>query len=255
MDRSDLAGTTTYVQLLGYSDFDQAVEEAMKDWDITERVVFVAKGEPFGDVTDSGNSFLTFWDLLTGPTVDRSLAFWQGGEAWANVEPNDGVAGHTAYNATVIASWPMDIYGKEIAYERMAWRMPLVIASLRQMMEHMRVTGASNASPDQIAEGGLPTLRRKTLLVRNDRLEQNEIDALRAYYPYPMEVVSIDVIDDAIRDQDELYAIFCPLQGMTPSILVYDAASGRMLFAQRSAYSKPLGVKHMKTFAKAVAED
>jgi hypothetical protein len=133
--------------------------------------------------------------------------------------------------------------------------MPLILHSLEQGLAHLRNNNMRRASFGQVAEGATASVRGKTLLVRAGRLDNDQLAALRDNYAWPVEVVDQAAMQDAIEERDPKAAILCPIQGLMPYILVYDAASRDLVYYQYISRNPELRPGHLKDMAKTLSKD
>lgn len=70
-----------------------------------------------------------------------------------------------------------------------------------------------------------------------------------------MQLVDFELIQEAIQERDERYAVLCVIQHITPSMVIYDAASYEMLFALNDMRYPTLLPYHFKQLGKKVGKE
>ncbi|MBL7939717.1 MAG: hypothetical protein JNL43_10185 [Flavobacteriales bacterium] len=255
VDVSSLARTTTYVQLLEDDEYNAAIVEALEDWSLTKAVVFVEAGEQLGDPTDPTHSFLSFYEIVSGPERYTSLGLWQGGPAWTETLEAGEQNKSNLLLRSLFASWSLDSRGMEYSAERVAWRIPLIFGSFPQMIHAAQDFDDDWVRAPEIAEPLKSRLKSKTLLVPNSYFDQKNNQILKDSYHHDLQFVGFDVIQRAIRERDDRYAILCRISNWTPSLVIYDAATYEMLFALvNPSLGRLMRPLHLKQLGKQVGK-
>jgi len=237
LERRAFASTTTYVQLLGDPDYDKRLRDALSaNWTLTRGIEFIDPGEPLGDAGDERRSYISIWRLHDYGS--RSfLVLWQGGKVWGKENGSTGGYTNTEYWNSWVVAVPIDCIGRETKDEFVAWRLPLAVRSIVQLAEH-----AKREDPD-VARLGLPAgkvkdlrpsiLSGKSLLLWKGRFTDDQISLIREHYPHKTEVVEMDVILEAIDQQDPHYAVLVLAQaGGHTTLSAHDTATGNLLFSE-----------------------
>lgn len=265
LEQREVKNTTTYVQLTGNQRYDDRIQEVLKNgWSLSRNIVFVRPDEDSPDARDPKNTFLTFYELqqhtqgMEGSTLmERSLAFCQGLETIKSRFLNQ--AGPMQMSRSMILGVPMDVHGRERQAHQIAWRLPLAIKGMEQMMKHVYETregvGTKPLIPEKVVKGRAGTIRRKTLLVWDDRFNEDELEAIKSNYDHPIEVVSEAVIEKAINERDDRYAILVFVVGLHHQVLVHDAATHEMLYARQKKFGMRLTDGDVKALSKAVGKE
>ncbi len=259
LERRAFSSTTTYVQLLGDADYDRRLREALSGpWTLTRGIEFVEPGEPLGDAEDERRSYLSIWRLHESGS--RSfLVLWQGGKVWS--KDGDGTGGYS--DADYWKSWvvavPIDAVGRETKDEYVAWRLPLVIRTIIQLVDYARIeqpsVGRMGMEAEDVKGLNSTTLAGKTLLLWKGRFTNEQITLIRDLYPHKTEAVDMDVILEAIANHDPAYAILVLAQaGGHSNLSAHDAARGDLLFSAHEyepMKNYALSEKMLKGLAKA----
>lgn len=241
LENSGFSSTTTYVQLIGDKDYDEGLKEALSTgWTLTRNIEFVEPGDSLGDPTDPRRSYISMWTIREG-SARIYLVLWQGGKTWSKRQQEDGSFSQPYYWNSWVVSVQLDVDGKEPNDKDIAWRLPLAVASMLQMVrygmdEHVKTPyGGTDA---HVMEGlDTHALQHKKLLVRRDRFSEQEIAALHANYPFSLEVVDTDVIVQAIADRDPGVAVMVfAASGGHQRITVQNAADRKLLYVSLDIY-------------------
>lgn len=265
LERREVKNTTTYVQLTGDKIYDERIQNVLKEgWSLSRNIVFVGPEEESPDARDPHNTYLTFYTLsqaspgMGGSSLmERSLAFCQGLETLRS--PHLSSAGPMQMSRSMIMGTPMDIHGRERQAHQIAWRLPLVIKGMEQMLKFVYDTregvGTKPLTPEKVVKGRAGAIRRKTLLVWDDRFNEDELEAIKTNYAHPVEVVSQAAIMKAIDSRDERYAILVFAAGLHHQVLVHDAATHEMLYARQKKFGMYLTEGDVKALSKAVEKE
>ena len=261
MERRDLANTTTYVQLLGDSSYDARIQATLAHgWSVTKAVVFVEPGQDLGDRSDPTRSYLSFWSMNFNGGPDLFLAFWQGHPDWKNATTGDlGQVENFPIIKTLVMAMSLDMHGRETTYAYLAWRIPLVIKAMEQMVADVKQSGERIGLigvrlEDMLKRKAAP-LRNKTLLVWQGRFSEKETDMLRKTYPYPLEIVPMATIIQAMDTHDEHYAILVFTVGLHHDVLVHDAATHEALYARHEIAGYDLEAGDVKSLINAIGKE
>lgn len=253
IERRDLVSTITYVQLTGNVAYDSKLREAFATgWHQTRGVEFVPFGEPLGDPKDTRRSYISIWHETHSywfKTYD--FVFWQGNPIWDGVSDSSETSFYgKAYWNSWIVSIPLDTR-LEMDSGTCAWRIPMMIRTIDQMVQYAKERstrpGTTGYPASLVKDLKTEELARKILLVPNNAFNANDIAALRKDYPFRIDHVDMERIQQVIDERDPLYAILFRMQHIYNDVTVYDAATYEMLYAQRDLHGEltPKTVKHL----------
>ena len=257
LEKKGFFGSTTYVVLVGDTAFDNPVRKAVSDgWGITKNVVLVEPGQLPGDFSDPNNSFLSFSTVIGA--LGSNLVLWQGDKFWKGYDmaKNEPVFNPPVARFTVLATY-FPGPGSSNYWNRVGWRLPMVLHSFRQIITRARETGLKvglmPVLTSEIFEKEAVRLKRKTLLLADDRFSADDVELFKQNYPFPFEVVPFPTVFSAMATRDERYAIASVdiVQGLV-ELFVNDAASYDLVFSNMATMTNSLKASNVKALAKAV---
>lgn len=232
---ADPSKCTTYVLPTGNVEFDQALYAAVHaNWTLS----------PIGDLKDLGDKVdlsipqRTYIVFLDGG-LRRSLALVRGGSE----SPL-----HDLGSKDILATAPIGSVRNENTIDQCAYRIPLMVAALQQIMELRIQDEMGLVSPVELNRKA-PPLRPEELLVEEALLRPAEVEALKAAVGRVVRLADRTAIEKAIDERQPGTALLVPVFGQLFDLIVYDLETRKCVFLQRlglTDYKVDLGEKHLK---------
>lgn len=231
----EMKKNTTYFVLIGDPEYDSSLVRSMRRiWTLTPyETLYVPDWKKYklkkgyNYVLDININVIRIGSI-TGDKTYHNFGILVG---------DDSKLGSFDYQS-MIAYSPIDHYGEENNHLDMAYRFPLLVFNLQNSIElvvNKEIKGNSASMVKQMrdiycANSGI--LKKKTLLISQDRpklLSKEEFDKV---YDYKFEYCSKEKIKKAIDERDSNYAILIPQITVNKSIFVYDAATYNPLYLE-----------------------
>jgi len=130
----------------------------------------------------------------------------------------------------------------ENTIEECAYRLPLMVATLQQIIHLRLVDGHKAIYANDINKAG-NTRRIQELYIESDLLHTSEMEALKNVMIKEIRTVDREDVVDLIEERRPGTALLVPVFGALTHLIVYDLQSRQCVFLQRELTTYETGLK------------
>ncbi|PLX11890.1 MAG: hypothetical protein C0594_03070 [Marinilabiliales bacterium] len=218
--------TKTVVALLGNRAYDEAIQQAMKEYWTHSEYEFKPMKEINNLISDENLSFILPLTFTILNADQHQLALIIGGKP--------DISKYTVLHLVAYAM--VDGLNTERNYEECAYRMPHMIKSINSALDLVKSEKITMGAKDKLNAyyvSKAPAIKDKELLVSKDffgpGMKEDEFGQL---YKHPYKIVEPEVIAKAIADKDSSKAYLLNINTKNTYTMVFDAATGDVLYTE-----------------------
>ncbi len=213
LEEANIPLSTLYILGTGNDVFDEALYKAVhENWTLS----------PIGDIEELSELDLTTPRRMYIGYLDwglrRSVAIIRGGTDNPHYDLKDD---------DILAYAPMGTQRNENTIEECAYRIPLVVASLQQVLSLRIKEGRGRVDAGDLT---VPKTKATEFLVDKTLLREREIEELMHVFDHDIRILDRSEIVDAIEEKRTGSLLFIPVYGRFLNILVYDLATRECIY-------------------------